>query len=159
MDGLRFAAAKVLILIAFLFPMVACGSAGPENEVRMPEKLKRFAPCPDSPNCVNSDATDSRHAIAPFRIRSDREEAWKALLEQLRSMARVTIVEENDGYVRVKAKTRIFRFVDDVEMELRANEGIIAVRSASRVGRSDLGVNRRRVEGIREALRKRGVVE
>ena len=125
----------------------------------MTAQTKRLAPCPGSPNCVSSDAADGRHSIAPFRIRGDAGFAWGALIEALGSMKRFVIVEQTADYVHFEAKTTIFRFVDDVELELREDEGIIAVRSESRVGQWDLGVNRRRIERIRQALQERGVVE
>jgi len=119
----------------------------------------RLAPCPTSPNCVSSDAEDARHRIAPLTIKGDASRSWAALASLLKDEPRMRVVEESDTYLHATARTRVFRFVDDVEFELRATEGIIAVRSASRVGRSDLGVNRRRVESIRERLRNAGVIE
>ena len=67
-------------------------------------------------------------------------------------------MEATDSYLRAEFKSRVFGFVDDVELQLRAAEEAIAVRSASRVGYSDLGVNRRRVESLRKILRTRGAV-
>jgi uncharacterized protein (DUF1499 family) len=61
--------------------------------------------------------------------------------------------EQTDDYIHALSKSRIFKFVDDVEFYLPPNESVIHLRSASRVGESDLGVNRRRVEQIRLALR------
>ena len=118
----------------------------------------RLAPCPSSPNCVSSDAMDEGHAIEPFRLAAEPKGAWQALQEAVAGMPRTTIVEVGEMYLHAEATSRIFRFVDDLECELRPAEGIIAVRSASRVGRSDLGVNRRRVEALRELLKARGVL-
>jgi uncharacterized protein (DUF1499 family) len=59
------------------------------------------------------------------------------------------IQEEHDGYLWTTFTSRLFRFVDDVEFRMVSTDGIIHVRSASRVGYSDLGVNRRRVEKLR----------
>jgi uncharacterized protein (DUF1499 family) len=70
----------------------------------------------------------------------------------------LTLVEEEGGYLRYEARTPLFGFVDDVELHVRQEEGIVAVRSTSRVGHSDMGTNRRRVEEIRAHLRERGVV-
>lgn len=63
-----------------------------------------------------------------------------------------TIVEQRDGYLRAEARTKILRFVDDVVFHLRPEQGVIAMRSASRIGYSDLGKNRRRLEAVRDAV-------
>ena len=77
---------------------------------------------------------------------------WQRLQDYLAQQRGFTIKQVDDNYLRVEAKTRLLRFVDDVEFELRAGQGVIAVRSASRVGYSDLGANRRRIERIRKEL-------
>jgi uncharacterized protein (DUF1499 family) len=75
------------------------------------------------------------------------------------AMDRVTMLTANDSYLHVEARSAVFRFVDDVEFHLRPEDGIIAVRSAARVGHGDMGVNRERIEAIREALRARHLIE
>lgn len=119
----------------------------------------KFAGCPASPNCVSSDAPQGDHWIDPLRLRVDPATAWRKLEVALTTLPRITVVTRADGYLHVEARSLVFRFVDDVEFHLRPAEGEIAVRSASRVGYSDLGVNRRRVENLREVLRRDGVVE
>lgn len=119
----------------------------------------RLAPCPSSPNCVSSDATDEGHAVEPFGLAADPDQAWAALQEVMKSRPRTRIVELTGDYLHAEEKSRLFGFVDDIEFHLRPGQGLIAVRSASRTGYSDLGVNRRRVEAIRQALKDRGVVE
>lgn len=109
--------------------------------------MSRFAPVPKSPNCVSSraDATDTEHHIAP--LTGTTLEAIKAdLLAQPRS----TLLEEADGYLHFIETTRILRFKDDIEFEQEGE--VIHVRSASRIGHSDLGVNRKRVEALRSRL-------
>lgn len=118
----------------------------------------RLAPCPRTPNCVGSDETRPRHQIAPFELAAPPDRAWRALREELSRWPRTRIVRDEPGYLHAECASRVFRFVDDLELHLRPAEGRIAVRSASRIGYSDLGVNRRRVEALREALRARGVV-
>ncbi len=119
----------------------------------------RLAACPASPNCVCSDDADARHAIPPLRIRGDTISAWQALSAHLEADPSYTIVERRDDYLRAEARTRWLKFVDDVEFHLRAEAGQIGMRSASRVGYSDLGTNRRRLEALRAALAERGSVE
>lgn len=117
----------------------------------MAESQQRLQPCPSSPNCVCSDATDS-HGIEPLAIAGDPQLMWRRLQDYLAEQRGFTIKQVDDNYLRVEAKTRLLRFVDDVEFELRTGDRVIAVRSASRVGYSDLGANRRRIEKIRKAL-------
>jgi len=109
----------------------------------------RLAPCPASPNCVASDADDSDHAIAPLVFDGDADNAWSAARTAAAALPRTRIVEEAPGYLRAESRSALFRFVDDLELQLHADDGTIAVRSASRVGYSDLGVNRSRVEALR----------
>jgi uncharacterized protein (DUF1499 family) len=116
-------------------------------------------PCPSYPNCVSSDAKDKTHHVRPYRLAAEPAEAWKTLQEIVRSLPRATIRKSDSDFLHAEVRSRIFRFVDDVEFHLRPDQKIIAVRSASRAGYSDLGVNRRRVEKIRNALRFRGVAE
>lgn len=111
-----------------------------------------LAPCPASPNCVCSDATDATHAIAPLEIVGDPEQAWQSLIGYLEAHRSFTIVEQRANHLRAEAHTRWLRFVDDVEFRLRADRQHIAMRSASRVGYSDFGANRRRLEQLRRDL-------
>ena len=109
-----------------------------------------LAACPKSPNCVSSQASDSEHAIASLVYTGSRADAYARLKKVLTGMKRMRIVEEKEDYLHAEAKSMIFRFVDDVEFFLPAGERVIHVRSASRTGHSDLGVNRKRVEEIRK---------
>ena len=106
--------------------------------------------CPESPNCVSSQAADPEHAIAPLPYSGNRAEAMARLKKALASLKRTEIVSERDDYLHAEAKSLIFRFVDDIEFYFPADLKVIHVRSASRVGTSDLGVNRKRVEEIRK---------
>ena len=109
-------------------------------------------PCPGSPNCVSSLATDKDHHIAALRFTVPASEALVRLKQVLLAEPRTTIVKEEGGYVHAEARSFLFRFVDDVEFQFDNDKQVIHVRSASRTGYSDLGVNRRRVERIRKAF-------
>jgi uncharacterized protein (DUF1499 family) len=109
--------------------------------------------CPASPNCVVSQDADTKHTIDPITYHIDRNAARETLLKVLTVVPRTEVVEQTDSYIHALSKSRIFGFVDDVEFYLPKNEDLIHIRSASRMGDSDLGVNRRRVEQIRLALR------
>lgn len=118
----------------------------------------RLAPCPPTPNCVCSDAGGAPHAIAPLAIAGSPSEAWRVVREAVVDLPRTRIVRDAGDYVHAECRSALFGFVDDLELHLRPGEGTIAMRAAARLGYSDLGVNRRRVERLRAVLRRRGVV-
>lgn len=136
-------------------PLFSCSGTRPVN---LGIKDGRLAPCPSTPNCVSSDATDFAHAIAAFQLVVPPAKAWRALRSVLESLPRVQIVTATDDYVHAECGSAFFGFVDDLELHLRAPQNIIAVRSASRLGHSDFGVNRKRVESLRARLMERGLV-
>ena len=107
-------------------------------------------PCPASPNCVSSQAGDTAHHIAPLEFTVQPDEALKRLKQALLYEPRTTIVTEEGGYLHAEARSFLFRFIDDVEFMLDVDNQVIHVRSASRSGYSDFGVNRRRVERLRK---------
>lgn len=106
-----------------------------------------LAPCPNKPNCVNSRAADRRHAIEPFPLHGDPAAAMQRLQEILSAMPRTELVIAKPDYLYAECATRLMGFVDD--LEFHCDGRAIQVRSASRLGHSDLGVNRKRVERIR----------
>jgi uncharacterized protein (DUF1499 family) len=112
-----------------------------------------LASCPTSPNCVVSQNADPEHTIEPIPYHLEHDKVKEILLKVLTVVPRTEVVEQTDNYIHALSKSRIFKFVDDVEFYLPADESVIHIRSASRVGDSDLGVNRRRMEQIRLALR------
>ena len=117
----------------------------------------RLEPCPSSPNCVVSVNGDEEHQIDPITYSGDRATAKETLLKVLSVVPRTEIVDRTDNYIHAESTSRIFKFVDDVEFYFPEDENLIHLRSASRVGESDLGVNRRRMEQIRLAMQDLGV--
>jgi uncharacterized protein (DUF1499 family) len=116
-------------------------------------KAGALAPCPQSPNCVVSQGQeDSEHAIAPIAYTSDQATAMAQLVEIVKAMPRTAIVQQTDDYLYAEFTSQLMGFVDDVEFYLPASMPVIHVRSASRLGESDLGVNRQRIEAIRSQL-------
>ena len=105
--------------------------------------------CPDSPNCVCSYETDEQHGIEPL---PGREGALEQLRRVLASMPRIDVIADDGDYLRAECTSPLMRYVDDIEFLRDAEAGAIHVRSASRVGHSDLGANRDRVEEIRRRL-------
>lgn len=137
---------KHLPLFSVLFFLLAC-SAG--NEVAPGIKSGELPPCPDKRNCVSSRSTDPSHAIAPLRYDGSSEKAKQDLIKTIEALKRARVVLVEGDFIHAEFTSAFFRFVDDVDFILDDRTKTIHVRSASRVGNSDLGVNRRRVEDIR----------
>lgn len=117
-----------------------------------------FAPCPAAPNCVSSDARDPRHAIAPFVPQSTAAETWPRLRAEILALPRTTLVLDDETHLRAECRS-LLGFTDDLEIELRRDENLLAVRSAARLGYYDFGVNRRRIETLRRLLQARGLIQ
>jgi len=107
---------------------------------------------PSSPNAVSSQATGGYHQIAPLAYQGSREQAIKALNAIIASTPNTRIVEMTPDYLYAEYTSGLLGFVDDVEFYFPAGASLIHVRSASRLGYSDLGVNRKRIEGVRARL-------
>jgi uncharacterized protein (DUF1499 family) len=114
---------------------------------------RRLTPCPDTPNCVCTQTADDAHRIEPLAYDDTAEEAMARLKAALATLPRTRVVTETPDYLHAECTSLVFRFVDDVEFLLDRERKVIHFRSASRVGRSDLGVNRRRMEALRQAFR------
>lgn len=117
------------------------GSLGPRDG--------RLADCPETPNCVSSQARDEAHRVAPFPLAGTGAAAIERLAGLVRSLPRARVVAATDTYLRAEFRSAVFRFVDDAEFLVDEAAGVIHVRSAARAGYNDLGVNRRRIEVIR----------
>lgn len=143
-----------VVLLLLALGWLACAGQRPPN---LGPTASGLLPCPPSPNCVSSHATDGEHDVAPFPLSVAPEEAWSVVVEEVAALPRTTVVEERLGYLHAECASLIFGFVDDLELHLHGAE--IDLRSAARTGQSDLGVNRRRVEELRESLRARGVID
>jgi uncharacterized protein (DUF1499 family) len=115
----------------------------------------RLAPPKPTPNNVNSQvdkSVDPRHYIEPLHYTGDAAQAWAALRRVVDSMQRVKVVKSEPNYLYAEFTSKLMGFVDDVEFYLDRKAGVIQVRSASRLGRGDHGVNRQRIERIRAKL-------
>ena len=108
----------------------------------------RLAACPRTPNCVSSQESGASF-VAPLAFSDSASAAFARLQRILSSLPRTRIVETRENYLRAEVRSRVFRFVDDIEFHIDVAAGRVHVRSASRVGFSDFGVNRARVEAIR----------
>jgi uncharacterized protein (DUF1499 family) len=146
---LRGSALAILIL-ACAFPAVACGrSSGNRAPGLLPGG--ELTECPSSPNCVSSQSLDEDHRIEPLPILGEPETAIDRLARVIDAMPRTKLIRREGPYLAAEFTTRIMRYVDDVEFVEDRENAVIHVRSASRVGYSDMGANRKRVEAIRKA--------
>ena len=136
---------KFLWLLPVL--MVGCSGTRPSN---LGVNEGRLASCPSSPNCVSTQSTDAKHGIDPIAYTTSMEEARDSLEKIVRAMPRTNVVRLEEEYMHLECSSRLLRFVDDVEFWFDDANKVIHCRSASRKGYSDLGVNRKRVEQIRE---------
>lgn len=140
---------RIVLLLVGGILIAGCAGSG---SVPLGIKNGRLADCPGKPNCVVSQGGDEDHHVDPIRYSGDREAAFLRLKQVVQQEPRTRIVSETRYYLHVEFTSALMRFVDDVEFFFPADESVIHVRSASRVGYSDLGVNRRRVERIRAAF-------
>ena len=112
-------------------------------------KNNLLLPCPKSPNCVLSQASDPKHQIQPIHYSTSVETAKDRLNQVILSIRDARIITQNEVYWHVEFTTRWISFIDDVEFYFPESEALIHLRSASRSGYWDLGANRKRVEEIR----------
>jgi uncharacterized protein (DUF1499 family) len=112
----------------------------------------KLRPCPDTPNCVCSMDPAAAHHVEPLAFVGDPDEALSWLKAVLAKQTRTRLVTEGADYLHAECSSLVFRFVDDLEFSMDRLRKKIHVRSASRAGKYDFGVNRRRVEAIRRAF-------
>ena len=112
----------------------------------------RLAACPERPNCVSSEAQKPDQRVAPLPLGGDPREGWERLRAAVGTLPRTRIVTESTDYLHAESRSALFGFVDDLELRRDPDAGVAHVRSASRLGYSDMGVNRQRVESLRAAV-------
>lgn len=143
---------QIQIILISLLLLTGCSGAVPKLGI----DNGQLSPCSSKPNCVNSQATDEKHYIDPIVTSETSSEVKKHILEILNKFRNTTIIETENNYIRAEFTSTVFHFVDDVEFyfpDIESKEMIIYARSASRIGYSDLGVNRKRIEKIRSKLK------
>jgi uncharacterized protein (DUF1499 family) len=145
---------RIIFMTIGLLGMIGCAGERPQN---LGAKDGMLTSCPSSPNCISSQAADEGHQIAPLVFTGGAENALARLKQVLGRRSDTTIIAEQSGYLRVEFRTTLF--VDDGEFLLDQARGIIHVRSASRLGYSDLGKNRSRMEEIRRLFADTGVAQ
>jgi uncharacterized protein (DUF1499 family) len=119
----------------------------------------RLARPKSTPNCVSSqaDTSDAEHYVAPIRLKGTARDAIAAARKAVEGMERATVVRHEGNYLYAEFRSKLMGFVDDVEFTYDEKAGLLHVRSASRLGRRDFGVNRARVEALRLRIEKKEV--
>lgn len=146
---------RVILMFSFLsFLLSACSGSRP-NDLGI--KDGKLNPCPNKPNCVNSQASseDREHSIQPISYIGSRTDEESRIKSVVASMPRTRLIKEETGYLYFEFTSLLMRYVDDVEFYLDDTTKLIHIRSASRLGHSDLGVNRKRMEAIRKGLQEK----
>jgi len=140
--------AITLVCVPIILTVILSGCAG-KRPASVGVTDGKFFPCPKRPNCVSSMSEDQRHYIEPFIYSSEKQQAFRTLQRVLAELDPATIIAQSDNYLHVEFKSRYLGFVDDVEFYFANDEQLIHIRSASRLGYSDLGVNRKRMNSVR----------
>ena len=136
---------KIIICLIFIL-LTSCAGTKPDS-------IGQFADCPDKPNCVSTKSDVTSHKVSPLTYKSSLQEAKNKLIKIVKMLPRSKIINNNESFLYVEFTSQVFRFVDDLEFYFN-EPGIIHFRSASRIGHSDMGVNRDRVEEIRLLFKK-----
>ncbi|NTW07402.1 MAG: DUF1499 domain-containing protein [Syntrophaceae bacterium] len=139
--------------MAIIIAVVLIGCTG-SRPARLGVMSGKFIPCPDSPNCVCSQDPVHSRSIEPLIYKGLHEEARTRLLGVIQGMKQAKVVTAQERYLHVEFTSAVFRFVDDAEFFVDDTQKVIHMRSASRLGHYDFGVNRKRMETIREMFNK-----
>ena len=138
--------ALAILIGLWLAARLANSAAEPNHRLGIADG--RLAPCPESPNCVATQTKDAEQQMAALPLSGTPAEAIARLQEIIAQMPGATIVSSAEVYLHAEFRSRLMGYVDDVEFYADASTSMIHFRSASRVGYSDLGVNRARMEEI-----------
>ena len=135
--------------------LIAIPSYMTTGKTNVDRNHSKLLPCAEKPNCVSSQSENISSYVDPFHYCVSNQKLGMHLKELIDAMPRTTIVESDSRYLQVEVRSAVFGFVDDVEFIFGNPPGVLHIRSASRVGYWDFGVNRSRVEWIRKELTKR----
>ncbi len=145
--------AGIAIAVFLIFPGEKMMFAG-KRPTNLGVNAGQLAACPSTPNCVSSFSTDATHQIEPLTYKVTPAEAMTRLKQVIQSQERTQLISATNTYLYAEFKSALMGFVDDVEFLLDDQAKVIHVRSASRLGESDLGVNRKRIETIRREFNR-----
>jgi uncharacterized protein (DUF1499 family) len=140
----------IIGIIVFLLILTRLGLFSGKRPTNLGVVSGKLTGCPTTPNCVSSQADDIQHSIAPLPLMGDLAGEQQILLSLLKDFPLVNIVVNEQGYIHAEFMTSIMMYTDDVEFLFDTESSVIQIRSASRLGSSDFGLNRRRMEKIRQ---------
>jgi uncharacterized protein (DUF1499 family) len=141
-----------------MFISIFWGCSGNHTEL-INSKSSGFLDCPDTPNCVSSLAKNPKYRVEPFKLNKDLKTSWDMVQNTVGSLPRTKVVSADNNKIRAECRSMTFLFVDDLMLHLTPSNGIIHIRSASRTGYFDLGINRDRVESLRRKLQQKGIID
>jgi len=145
----------LVILIVGIMLFVGCAGTRPS---KVGEGYGNLAPCPETPNCVSTQASNEKKRMLPLTYNGSMQDAMMNLVRVINSLPRTEIIAQTSDYLYVEFRSFFWRFVDDVEFSFDHDEKTIQFRSASRLGRNDFGVNRRRMRKISELFEIRSAL-
>lgn len=139
-----------------IIPIIVCagGLIGCTAQMRVGVTRGQFLPCPETPNCVSSQApvSDTVHYEAPLPYSIGSKAVIPLVANLVKEGPRSDIITQTDRYIHATYKSAIFRFVDDVEFLVDPKTKVLHMRSLARMGTGDLGVNRRRIRDVKQRL-------
>ena len=144
-----------IFILVFMYRLYAKGQESKSMKIELGIKNGLFVSCPNKANCVNSqeDEKNKKHFIEPYYTTLSLEEFLSQFEKVISGISNASLVEKQSNYMHLEFTSTLFGFVDDFEIFIpQPFAGKIHVRSASRVGYSDMGANRSRVEEIRKLL-------
>lgn len=143
-------AAILLVLVLGLRVVMPRFGSSVATGIQSSDGQSLLGDCPSSPNCQCSEASRESQRVDRFTINGDADKAIETLADIVRGQAGMAIVKQDERYLHATATTSLMRYVDDVEFLLSDDGGSVQVRSASRLGESDLGANAKRIALLRE---------
>lgn len=143
---------KIIFILLTVSLLINCSGTRPPF---VAEGHNKLAPCPETPNCVSTQATDKAHYILPLSYTTDIKTAMRVLKDVIQTMKRSEIIAEKENYLYAEFTSALWRFVDDVEFSFDEENKLIHFRSASRLGKRDFGVNRKRMDTITRVFNER----
>ena len=153
----NWATISLIVLIALIM-LIIFGSRWYNTEYAHAKNLGlskgQLIECGKNPNCVSSQTTQSSMRIAPINASDTPELTWLMFRDLVETIPQAILITENETYRHYQFTTPLMGFIDDVELLYDRKKQLIQVKSASRVGQSDFGANRKRVELLREGLNK-----
>lgn len=145
---------KIMIYVGLGLALVVIVMVGQMvvSNLRTPKNLGvtdgRLAPMPKSPNAASSQSTEAYYQVAPLPLKGDLASTKAALLAAVKAYGGGKIIEETDTYIYIIFTTPTMKYKDDLEFYLSEEEGVVHYRSSSRIGYSDMGLNRERYNAI-----------